>query len=646
MTRIGDGVIYYLFATLVASMALVGCGEPATDRSDHAPIAGTDGEGPSADVATTAQPQTKARPKETNPAARRAYFGELHVHSKNSFDAAFTHSAVDPEYAYKFARGDAVPFGDSTVRIGQPLDFMAITDHAMYLGVIDALRQSDPSVAHLPVTQQLNDPDSNVTFGEFWQMMFPLNKDEAAIPGDIRDSIVRDTWSIYPELARKYYEPGKFTTLVGYEWTSAVQAQGLHRNIIFRGTDVPEMPFSVLDSRNPEDLWTWMDDVRARGMELLAIPHNPNQSNGLMFSSTKWDGSPLDSIWAETRMRNEPLVEVTQIKGTSETVPSLSPNDEWAGFEILDERMGTGGVRSRPQGSYIRQAYKDGLALAAEKGFNPYRFGMIGSTDGHNAVVPAEENNYSGKMFGYDGTPEKRLTGGSGISRYNWMLSASGLAGVWASENTREGIFDALRRKEAFATSGPRIKVRLFAGWDFPENLMSRTDWVDVGYTHGVPMGENLPAAPDENAAPKFAVWAMKDPASAWLDRVQIIKGWIDADGQTHEKVIDVACSDGATPDPITNRCPDNGAGVDLRTCDISMDSGDVSLAVVWEDPDFEPTEHAFYYARVIENPTCRWSTWEALRANRPLLSEEDVPPTIQERAWSSPVWYSPEKQG
>ena len=643
MVENGHGAIVRVTAALLVLLPLLGCGETADTRSEYETPDQVQSEFSQDEVSSTPPLQQETDANWSKSKDRQAYFGELHVHSKNSFDAAFNHSTIDPEYAYRYARGEAVPFGEATIRINQPLDFMAITDHAMYLGVIDALRQGDQSVAHLPAAQKLNDPESTVTFGEFWQMMFPLGDAEPAVPEDLRDTIVRDTWSVYPELARKYYEPGKFTTLVGYEWTSAVQAQGLHRNIIFKGTEVPEIPFSVLDSRNPEDLWKWMDTVRAEGMELLAIPHNSNQSNGLMFSHTKWDGNPVDSVWAEARMRNEPLVEVSQVKGTSETVPSLSPNDEWAGFEILDERMGTGGARSRPQGSYIRHAYKEGLAFAANDGFNPYKFGMIGSTDGHNAVVSAEENNYTGKMFDYDGTPEKRLTGGSGISRFNWMLSASGLAGVWASENTREGIFDALQRKEAFATSGPRIKVRLFAGWDLPENLMSKADWADVGYKHGVPMGGDLPPIPQGTAAPKFAVWAMKDPSSAWLDRLQIVKGWIDAEGETHEKVIDVACSDGAAPDKTTNRCPDNGAEVDLRTCDISKHSGNVSLAALWEDPDFEPTEHAFYYVRVIENPTCRWSTWDALRSNRPILSEENVSPVIQERAWSSPIWFTPE---
>ena len=571
---------------------------------------------------------------------RTALFGELHVHSSNSYDSAFQYSGLDPKFAYKFGRGEAVPFGSGTVRINQPLDFMAVTDHAMYLGVIPALRSADHVASELPFAKRISNPDKPISFAEFSQALFPKPGSERQIPLDLMNTTVNDVWASYPELAEKYYEPGVFTTLVGYEWTSAVTAQGLHRNIIFRGVDVPEKPFSALDSVNPEDLWAWMDSVRQRGIQLLAIPHNPNQSNGLMFSNSKWDGSPIDLAWAETRMRNEPLVEVTQVKGTSETLPSLSPGDEWADFEIMDERMGMNGVRSLPVGSYVRQAYLDGIALAASQGINPYAFGLVGATDGHNAVSTAEESNYLGKMSDIDGTREERRTGGSGIARHNWSLSASGLAGVWAEENTREHVFDALARKEAFATSGTRLKVRLFASWGLPEGFFEQKNWPEIGYSLGVPMGGELPPQKSGREAPQFAIWALKDPASAGIQRLQVIKGWVDADGESHERVIDVACSDGGTPDSTSNRCPDNGASVSLETCDYSRDKGNTMMNVVWEDADFDPKENAFYYARVLENPTCRWSTWDAIRMALPPL--DSVSPTLQERAWSSPIWYSP----
>jgi len=570
---------------------------------------------------------------------RKAWFGELHVHSANSFDSYFESVRAGPEDAYRFALGEAVKIGGMTARIKAPLDFLAVTDHAMYLGVLPAFSVEGHPAAALPVAEKFRS-NEDMPFAEYWQMLFPKTEAERVIPINIVNNTVRETWAEYAKLAEKYYVPGKFTTLVGYEWTSAVEAQGLHRNIIFRGTNVPEVIFSTLDSTNPEDLWAWMETVREGGTELLAIPHNSNQSNGLMFPDSRWDGSPIDAAWAETRMRNEPLVEVTQIKGTSETVPALSPNDEWASFEIMDERMGTNGVRSEPKGSYVRQAYKDGLALNSKQGFNPYKFGMIGASDGHNSISASEEDNYTGKVVGIDGTPELRRSGGSGIARHNWMLSAAGLAGVWAEENTREQIFDALKRKEAFATSGPRIKVRIFAGWDFPADMMDRKNWVQQAYQKGVPMGADLHARPTGAGAPQMAVWAMKDPAGAWLQRLQVIKGWVDTAGETHEQVYDVACAGTGQPDPETFRCPENGATVDLKTCEAARSNGNVALATVWHDPNFDAKAAAFYYVRAIENPTCRWTTWEAIRAGLPIL--DTVAATLQERAWSSPIWYEP----
>ncbi len=572
---------------------------------------------------------------------KKAWFGELHVHSANSFDSYFESVRAGPEEAYRFAIGKPVKVGAVTARIKRPLDFLAVTDHAMYLGVLPAFRKKGHPAAALPVAKKYQS-GAKISFPEFWQMLFPKTEAERQIPMDILNQTVRETWADYAKLADKYYMPGTFTTLVGYEWTSAIKDQGLHRNIIFRTTQVPEKIFSTLDSKNPEDLWAWMESQRANGIDLLAIPHNSNQSNGLMFALRKWDGSPVDAAWAAMRGRNEPLVEVTQIKGTSETTPALSPSDEWAGFEIFDELMGSGGVRTKPQGSYVRRAFKDGLTLSQRQGFNPYKFGLIGSSDGHNAVSPSEESNYSGKLVGIDGTAEKRRTGGSGIARHNWMLSAAGLAGVWAANNTREDIYRALEHKEAFATSGPRIKIRLFAGWGFDQAMMNRVNWADIGYKKGVPMGGDLPKRPRGASAPTFALWAMRDPASGWLDRLQIIKGWTDPTGKAHEKIYDVACAGGAQADKKSHRCTETDTlpSVDLNTCEILRGGGNVALKTVWKDPDFNPEAHAFYYARVIENPTCRWSTWDAVRAGLPPL--EGVPATLKERAWSSPVWYTP----
>ena len=582
-------------------------------------------------------PSTRAEP------ARHAYFGELHIHSRNSFDSYFNGVRVSPDDAYRFGRGESIPhFGGYQVQLSTPLDFMAVTDHAMYLGILPKLDTEDNPLGRLDVARKIRSREKKIEFSELWSILIRGRNEEPELPPDLVDESVRSTWREYAALADTYYQPGVFTTFAGYEWTAATDNKGLHRNIIFRGTtDLPEAPFSRLDSINPEDLWDWMDAVRAGGTDLLAIPHNPNQSDGLMFPYKQWNGSPLDRDWSDQRHRNEPLVEVTQIKGTSETTPLLSPNDEWAAFEIFDERMGTGGIRSNPRGSYVRDAYLRGLELDSQRGFNPYRFGMIGGSDGHNATSPVEENNYTGKMGDIDATPLLRRTGGSGIARHNWSLSASSLVGVWSEENSRDAIFDALERREVFATSGTRIKVRMFGGWRYPPELIDDPEWVSAAYRDGAPMGNELPrpSKAADRSAPGFIIWALKDPSSAWLQRLQIIKGWID-NGEAKQRVYDAACSDSLTPDLVTHRCPDNLASVDTRTCDFSKSSGDVELAVRWTDPDFSPDQYAFYYARVIENPTCRWTTWDANRLGLPLL--DTVPATIQERAWSSPIWYRP----
>ena len=574
------------------------------------------------------------------PPVRTAFFGELHIHSGYSYDSYFQKVRSKPEDAYRYGRGEAVAhIGGGTVRPRAALDFMALTDHSEFLGFMPLFRNPGHPLSKTEFARRITSEDAEVELQAFLSL---TGTDPTAFPefaGTLQEDTLRSVWREYVALANRFYEPGVFTTLLGYEWTPLPQRQNLHRNVIFRGTDVPDVPFSSVDSINPEDLWAWMDLVRSEGDDVLAIPHNSNLSNGLMFPLMKWDGSPLDAAWAEQRLRNEPAVELTQIKGTSETHPRLSPADEWAGFEILDTLIGEHDKRGEIVGSYVRDAYLSGIRLQSEAGFNPYRFGLVGASDGHNSTSPVDEDNYTGKMGNMDGTAEQRR-GGNPIHPVNASYSASGLAGVWAEENTRESIFDALRRRESFATSGTRISVRFFAGWELPEHLFEHRDWLALAYGGGVPMGGDLPSERDSSSAPLFAVWALKDPASAWLERAQIVKGWVE-NGKRHERVFDVACSDGLSPDPVSHRCPDNGAIVDLSTCDFSKSSGDTEFATVWRDPEFSPEQHAFYYARVLENPTCRWSTWEANRFGWELLDE--VPPTLQERAWSSPIWYTPE---
>jgi len=572
---------------------------------------------------------------------RQAYFGELHVHTMNSPDAFMLNVRTTPSDAYRFARGEAIEHSSGArLQLGQSLDFIAVTDHSEYMGILPRLLDPDSELGKLALAAQLQSDKAEDSQHALLEVLMTLGSGKPLT--ELVDPKLRHAiWREYVQVADLFYQPGEFTTLIGYEWTSSggMSEINLHRNVIFRGNRVPEQPFSSFDSVEPRELWSWMDEQREQGIESMAISHNSNLSNGLMFpAETAFGGEPLDSDYAELRQRNEPLAEITQIKGTSETHPLLSPNDEWSGFEILEDLLGGSGTIGQAQGSYARDAWLTGLTLEETQGFNPYRFGVVGASDSHNASSQVEENNYHGKIGVADGTAETRR-GGSFINIQHVKYSAAGLAGVWAESNTREDVYDALARREAFATTGPRISVRFFGGWEFPANALENPAWVEQAYAHGVPMGGDLPAASSPEQTPAFLVWASKDPASAWLQRVQIIKGWVE-DGEKREQVYDVACSDGLQPDPATHRCPDNGASVDVDSCDFDREKGDVQLRSVWRDPDFAPDQRAFYYARVLENPTCRWSTWDSLRHNMPL--SEDVPATLQERAYTSPIWYRP----
>ena len=563
-------------------------------------------------------------------AERRAYFGDLHVHTKYSADAYSFGARNGPDEAYAFAKGAALrhPSGQIIRMRGAPLDFLAVTDHAEYLGNVTALGDPEHPLAGSPlaaVTQGVM-TTAFATFGT------ALRTGE--LDPDLHDEGVRrDTWQRIVAAAERHNAPGAFTTFVAYEYSSAPVGM-LHRNVVFRGARVPELPFGATDSLDPEELWAWLDRLRADGIEALAIPHNTNLSTGNYFLTTTFEGEPLDARYAEARLRNEPIVEMTQVKGTSETHPMLSPNDEWADFEVIGDGA---------SGAYVRDALLTGLELRHGQGFNPYRFGFIGSSDTHNVGGALEEPTYHGKIGNLDGRPEwRRVTPveeGAEPSLLELLRNgavtgwgASGLAAVWAEANTREAIYAAFRRKETFATSGPRMRVKFFAGYG-----LDPTDDAHLRAS-GVPMGGELEARRTD--APTFFAWALRDPLSGWLQRVQIVKGWLDADGARRERVFDVACSDGLSPDPETHRCPDNGADVDLATCAFDHGKGAVELRAAWSDPDFDADQRAFYYARVLENPTCRWSTWEALRMGLPLQPE--VPATLQERAWSSPIWIAP----
>ncbi len=578
-------------------------------------------------------------------AERNAYFGDLHIHTRFSFDAFTFGTRATPDDAYRYARGEAIkhPAGFD-IQLDRALDFYAVTDHARYLGRWSAMMDPNHPLAQSPEIQPFFDAEKLAATGLSRQTVVPFFE---AHPDP---EATRSAWRETIASAERNYEPGKLTTFVGYEYTpSATGGGNQHRNVIFRSAKAPEVPFSRLDSPNPEDLWDWLEGLRAQGIEALAIPHNSNQSAGHKFARQKNSGEPFDAAYARLRMRNEPLVEVTQIKGTSETHPLLSTNDEWANFEI--EYLPP--ANRKPEyvrGSYVRDAYLTGLELEENEGFNPYRFGMIGSSDGHNGGSAYQESKFFSKVGVYDATPELRGSVPAGSAQARGDVSqptgmaerlptwgASGLAGVWAEENTRESIYDAFRRKETFATSGPRIRVRLFASYDFKGDALEDKDLMAKAYEHGVPMGADLPAR--RRGAPQFLVWAVQDPESTKLQRLQVIKGWIEA-GRPQERVYDVACSDGLEVDRQTHRCPDNGAEVDLADCSVSANLGAAQLETLWTDPDFDCRQRAFYYVRVLENPSCRWSTWDALRAGTP--PRPGLATTLQERAFSSPIWLIP----
>jgi hypothetical protein len=476
---------------------------------------------------------------------------------------------------------------------------------------------------------------------------------EGKIPEVLQDEkFSKSIWNRYLEIADKYNEPGRFTTIIGYEWTSTPGGDNLHRNVLYRGgaNEAKQMlPYTSAESMNPEDLWKWMQTYEDKtGGQVLALAHNGNLSNGIMFPevnpATK---EPLTREYAETRIRWEPLYEVTQIKGDGETHPYLSPNDEFADYENWD-KANLGPVPKKKemlQYEYAREALKKGLKLEQKLGVNPYKFGMVGSTDSHTALATSEEENFFGKHSGKEPKPERwsSLIGELGdIKWFGWEQVSSGYAAVWATENTREAIFDAMKRKEVYATTGPRIFVRFFGGWDFEENDAKSRLPAEIGYRKGVSMGGDLSQAP-EGKSPTFLVAALKDPYSGNLDRIQIIKGWLDANGETHEKVYDVVWGDADERKPgADGKLPPVGNTVDVANATWTNTIGDPELITVWTDPDFDPSLRAFYYARVIEIPTPRWTTYDAKRYG--VTMDKEVPMTTQERAYTSPIWYTPDK--
>jgi hypothetical protein len=571
---------------------------------------------------------------------RDAYFGQTHQHTSWSLDAYIIGNTVTgPEEAYQYSMGQTIkhPAGYD-VKITTPLDFQGVTDHSEYVGVIRLANDPTSSLSKLPIAAKLRVTKDNTAMHIFQWLAGSIATGKP-IEELVDPKTTSSVWKQNIAIADKYNKPGQFTTFCSYEWTSMPSNQNMHRNVFFKDcSKVPDAPFSAIDSDHPEDLWNWLDGQRQAGNEALAISHNANLSNGIMFPiEVDSKGKPIDAAWAQQRMTNEPLIEIKQVKGTSETHPELSPNDEFAGYEIMSYLIGIDNSFSKLHGSYAREAYQNGLAMQATRGYNPYKFGVVGAGDSHNTATAYTQSNFFGDHGLIDSTPEKRLAGNVASGMDVLKTGPSGLGGVWAEENTRESIFAAMQRKEVFGTSGVRIKVRLFGGWDYDKGLLSQADWVKTAYAGGVPMGGDLPEA--KGKVPSFVVWAVKDPADGNLDRIQIIKGWTK-EGQIFEKVFDVAWSGDRQPDPTTGKLPPVGSTVDITKATYTNDIGAVELKAVWTDPEFDASQHAFYYARALQIPTPRWSTYDAAKLG--ILPPDNAPATVQERAWSSPIWYTP----
>jgi hypothetical protein len=459
------------------------------------------------------------------------------------------------------------------------------------------------------------------------------------MPEYVTPEMLQENWAKYVKVANQYNDPGKFTTLIAFEWTSIPNGRNMHRNVFFRNDTGPKVPFSAFDSIYPQDLWTYLEVQRNAGNDTFAIPHNGNVSDGWMYSPNTFLGGPMDARYAKRQALNEPLTEIIQTKGSSDTHPLLSPNDEFADFELFENMINVG-QPSQVKYGYIRQGLVEGMILEDKLGTNPFKMGIVSGADSHSAYSNNEEFNFHGSHGATDDTPQKRLHPGMSPSgEPGSVVGTAGATGVWAEENTRASIFDAMKRKEVFGTSGPLIRLRFFGGWKYPENLVDKKNFVETAYKKGVPMGSDLPKKAGK--APTFAVWALKDPESGNLDRIQIVKGFINKWGRTGEKIYDVAWSDDRKPDAKTGKLPAVGNTVDVKKATYTNDIGDTQLSAVWTDPDFDPEQKAVYYVRVLEIPTPRWTTYDASRNNLPLPT--DVPASIQERAWSSPIWYTPE---
>lgn len=585
----------------------------------------------------------------------QVYWGDTHVHTDMSLDANGFGARIGPEAAYRLARGEEVVSSTGIpFKLSRPLDWLVVADHSDGMGAMKEIMAGNPRLLSDPKVREWYEQFNAGGETAFAATMDVINRfSQGTVPDVVLDrSFQKTVWDEVIDTAEEFNEPGRFSTIIGYEWTSTEDGNNLHRNVLYRDDgDVARqmVPYTTAESFNPEDLWKWMEQYEDRtGGQVLALAHNGNMSNGIMFpvEINPATGKRLDADYAKNRIRWEPLYEVTQIKGDGETHPLLSPNDEFADFETLaigNLNLTVPKTEEMLKQEYARQALRDGLTLEKKLGTNPYKFGMVGSTDTHTALSAVEENNYIGKHAGTEpaaGRWDHPMAKFQGRQYDGWAMSASGYAGVWATENTREAVWDAMMRKEVYATTGPRIIVRFFGGWNFEDKDVLTRLPAEVGYTKGVPMGGQLQTAPD-GKSPRFLVAALKDPMSGNLDRIQIVKGWMDKKGNTHEKVYNVAWGDADRRElDADGNLPAVGNTVDVENAVWYNTIGDSELMTVWTDPDFDAGQSAFYYARVVEIPTPRWVVYDAKRYGVELGPE--VWTTLQERAYTSPIWYTP----
>jgi len=592
-----------------------------------------------------------------SPYAGRAYadqvfFGDMHFHTDLSFDAGLIGTTLDAHAGFRMARGEKVISNTGQpVQLIRPLDFLAITDHAEMIGLAPAIRESSPILMAEPWGRWMHERFNAGQEGRMEAVRDVVNRGTSGDNPFSSDELTRSIWGEFIEIADQYNDPGRFTAMIGFEWTSTPSGNNLHRVIVFRdGADKTSqtVPFSLFDSDDPEDLWAYLAAYEEKtGGSAIAIPHNGNLSNGLMFSDKIHSGEAMDRAYAEARIRWEPIMEISQIKGDGEAHPLLSTEDEFANYETWDASNIDGSAPKEEwmlQYEYGRSALKLGLELGNRLGVNPYKFGLTAATDTHTALATTREENYFGKYAQTEPSPERhnREVIPASDPELRVMTSqevASGLTAVWARENTREALFDAMKRKEVYGTTGTRIKVRVFGGWDFEADEVVRPDFVSEGYRRGVPMGGTLFEAPADGA-PSFMIHALRDPDGANLDRVQIIKGWLDGDGELHERIYDVAVSDGRQVGADGRASQPVGDTVDVDNATYTNSIGDAVLTAHWRDPDFDVDEHAFFYVRVLEIPTPRWTTYDA--AYFGIARPDNVPATVQDRAYTSPIWYTP----